>query len=365
MLNRWQKTVVDRQGNIASWAALIIRKEADQMPATVYRDSEGTDPYPTGQVTADGNGFAYFYAAPGLYRITGQTPVIDWRDVGIGAAADLIESRHDATPGRVVTTGGFGMGVPGDGALEALDVDLDTVLVSGDYYCADTCTNLPGDLPGFLSVSAGSDPDRKLQRFVEDSEGGKEYRRIVDGTPGVEWQESGGGAGDAIEWLGTPIGGYITPFSPPPTNDPRFRYVLCTAGQTGSGKYNNGILTDETVTGSAPLIEATAKVSLAGSPFDGLTIHLINTEGRFVGAGAAEAFEDDAFQGFRIGYSTGQYVGHWRVQANSGSGVDPESLRTNTGASLIPISDGVNGTPRTGDHTQPRAHRLPHYRRIL
>jgi hypothetical protein len=204
MLNRWQKTVVDRQGNVVPWAALMIRKEADQMPATVYRDRDGTDPYPAGQVTADGNGFVFFYTAPGLYRITGQAPAIDWRDVGIGApfdsdalgtaaAADLIETRYDATPERVVTTGGFGLGVPDDGTLEALDVDLDTVLISGDYYCADTCTNLPGTLPGFLSVLAGGDPDRKLQRFVEDGEGGKEYRRIVDGTPGVEWQESGGG----------------------------------------------------------------------------------------------------------------------------------------------------------------------------
>jgi len=201
MLNRWQKTVVDRQGNVVPWAALMIRREANQMPATIYRDSEGTDPYPSGQITADGDGFAFFYAAPGLYRITGQTPAIDWRDVGIGApfdpnalgtaaAADLIESRYDATPGRVVTAGGFGIGVPDDGALEALDVDLDTVLISGDYYCADTCDNLPGDLPGFLSVRAGDDPSRKLQRFVEDDAGGREYWRIFDGTPGAEWTRS-------------------------------------------------------------------------------------------------------------------------------------------------------------------------------
>src|SRR5690606_20623056 len=111
-----------------------------------------------------------------------------------------------------------------------------------------------------------------------------------------------------LQWLGTPIGGYITPLSPPPKDDPRFRYVLCTAGETGSGDYNEGILTNETVTGSAPLIEATATVDLDGSPFDGLTIHLINTEGRFVGAGAAEAFEDDAIQNI-----TGTYASFWTV----------------------------------------------------
>ncbi len=300
MLNRWQKTVVDRQGNVVPWAALMIRKEADQMPATVYRDSEGTDPYPVGQVTADGNGFAYFYAAPGLYRITGQTPAIDWRDVGIGApfdpdalgtaaAADLIESRYDATPGRAVTTGGFGMGVPDDGALEALDVDLDTVLTSGDYYCADTCTNLPGSLPGFLSVLAGSDPDRKLQRFVEDAAGGKEYRRILDGTAGVAWQESGGGGGGdpwAMQVIGKEFS--IHPNAPlPPTDDPTFRYIILTAGLTGAGQYNEGVLTDETITGSDPTITATAVVSLTGSPMDGQTIDLINTSRVFLRPGPA------------------------------------------------------------------------------
>jgi len=295
MLNRWQKTIVDRQGNVAPWAALMIRKEADQMPATVYRDRDGTDPYPSGQVTADGNGFVFFYAAPGLYRISGQTPAIDWRDVGIGApfdpdtlgtaaAADLIEARHDSTPGRVVTTGGFGMGVPDDGALEALDVDLDTVLISGDYYCADTCDNLPGTLPGFLSVLAGDDPDRKLQRFVEDAAGGKEYRRIVDGTPGVEWQESGGGGGGdpwAMQAIGMPFP--LVPGAPlPPTDNPSFRYVILTAGLDGSGQYNEGVLTDETVTGSDPTITATAVVSLAGSPLDGQQIDLINTSRVFL-----------------------------------------------------------------------------------
>lgn len=299
MLNRWQKTVVDRQGNVVPWAALMIRKEADQMPATVYRDSEGTDPYPTGQVTADGNGFAYFYAAPGLYRITGQAPAIDWRDVGIGApfdpdalgtaaAADLIESRYDTGPGRIVTVGGFGVGVPDDEALEALDVDLDTVLTSGDYYCADTCTNLPGSLPGFLSVLAGSDPDRKLQRFVEDAAGGKEYRRILDGTAGVAWQESGGGGGGdpwAMQVIGKEFS--IHPNAPlPPTDDPTFRYIILTAGLDGAGQYNEGVLTDETVTGSDPTITATAVVSLAGSPMDGQTIDLLNTSRAFLRPGA-------------------------------------------------------------------------------
>jgi len=173
-----------------------------------------------------------------------------------------------------------------------------------------------------------------------------------------------------LQWLGTPIGGYITPLTLPPTDDPRFRYVLCTAGEDGVGGYNEGILTDETVTGSASLVEATAVVDLDGSPFDGLTIHLINTEGRFVGAGAVEAFEDDQFQAHKMEIRMAN--GAMTIRRASTSGTGNDSVYTDVNLSdaarfqaAVFISDGANGTPRTGDHTQPRAHRLPHYRRIL
>lgn len=87
--------------------------------------------------------------------------------------------------------------------------------------------------------------------------------------------------------IGTPIGGYITPFSPPPTNDPRFRYIVCTAGQSGAGGYNNDVLTSETVTGSDPTITATAVVNLAGSPMNGITVPLVNTSRAFFRPGTA------------------------------------------------------------------------------
>lgn len=175
---------------------------------------------------------------------------------------------------------------------------------------------------------------------------------------------------DDLQWLGTPIGGYITPKVAPPTDDPRFRYVLCTAGQTGSGGYNEGILTSESVSGSSPLIVATATVDLDGSPFDGESIHLINTEGRFVGAGESEAFEDDSFQSHVMELRNLVNTTTIREAATSGSGGQSVFVDGNLSSNArfqarTFVSDGVNGTPRTGNHTQPRAHRLPHYRRIL
>lgn len=169
-----------------------------------------------------------------------------------------------------------------------------------------------------------------------------------------------------LQWLGTPVGGYIAPLTPPPKNDPRFRYVLCTAGEDGLGGYNEGILTDETVTGSAPLVNAVATVSLASSPFDGLTIHLINTEGRFVGAGESEAFEDDSIQNI-TGEAGTSIINSGSWGANSALygktvGTRPSFLAT---ADHYSVGFDASRNARTSDHTQPRTHRLPHYRRIL
>lgn len=116
MLVRWQSTIVDERGNIMPGAILTIRRESDQTLVRIYRDRDAQQPYPVGQVTADANGFAYFYAAPDLYRITSVLPVIDWRDVNVGfqslqmasvtylTYADMLEdeSRPVPTTGQVV-----------------------------------------------------------------------------------------------------------------------------------------------------------------------------------------------------------------------------------------------------------------------
>ncbi len=380
MLNRWQKTVVDRQGNVMPWAALMIRKEADQMPATVYSDREGTDPYPAGQVTADGNGFAFFYAQAGVYRITAQSPAIDWRDVGIGApfdpdalgtaaARDVTTSSTDSTAGRVLRVGDFGVG--GNAPLLTVGTDLDTLVIPGSYTLAGTYPNSPlgaaTTTTGVIEVIHRLYPGAGCVQIAYLGSLGFWMRQFSDGVVGTAWVElyhsgNSGNLSSDLQWLGTPVGGYITPLTPPPKDDPRFRYVLCTAGETGSGKYNNGILTGETVTGTAPLVNAVATVSLAGSPFNGMSIHLINTEGRFVGAGASEAFEDDALQnipGALTGVSaTGASGAFTALGAGAASIVNEANSRMN-------ITFDPSRVARTSDHTQPRTHRLPHYRRIL
>ena len=88
-----------------------------------------------------------------------------------------------------------------------------------------------------------------------------------------------------------PILDSITGVAQPPTGNP-YRYIKLTA----SDSYNTGVLTSESVSGSAPLVVATAVISLAGSPINGQTVNLINTERRFLRAGSAGTVENDQMQ---------------------------------------------------------------------
>lgn len=97
-------------------------------------------------------------------------------------------------------------------------------------------------------------------------------------------------------WALQPIGTYIAlrddlvGVTAPPTTS-SYRYVVLSA----SSSYNTGVLSSESVTGTAPLVIATAVISLAGSPLNGRTINLINTERRSLRAGSSGTVEQDAF----------------------------------------------------------------------
>lgn len=64
----WQKTIVDDAGDILPGATVEVRLESTGNLATIYSDDTGTakaNPF-----TADGEGFAIFYAAAGFYKVT-------------------------------------------------------------------------------------------------------------------------------------------------------------------------------------------------------------------------------------------------------------------------------------------------------
>ncbi|MDP9031512.1 MAG: phage tail protein [Pseudomonadota bacterium] len=63
-----------------------------------------------------------------------------------------------------------------------------------------------------------------------------------------------------------------------PSRAKAYRYITLTA----SDPYNGGALVSESVAGSFPLVSASAVISLEGSPMNGQTIKLINTEERLL-----------------------------------------------------------------------------------
>lgn len=103
--------------------------------------------------------------------------------------------------------------------------------------------------------------------------------------------------------IGVPIGvwTHLNGVTLPPT-DKIYRYVLLTAGEDGVGGYNQGILTGESVSGSSPRLTATAVIALPGSPINGRTINLINTERRFRRAGASGLTQDDQLRNHSHNY---------------------------------------------------------------
>lgn len=169
-------------------------------------------------------------------------------------------------------------------------------------------------------------------------------------------------------WAVQPIGVLIPVLdnlagaSVPLTNSALYRYIKLTAADA----HNAGVLISESVSGSAPLVQATAVINLAGSPLNGQTVRLINTERRGLRAGSAGTVEADQFQGFGL---AGQFI-------NSGvaySGATYSNLATIapgmvSGTTVLLsgniTSDGTNGTPRTGLETRNKNIGATYYMRI-
>lgn len=174
-------------------------------------------------------------------------------------------------------------------------------------------------------------------------------------------------------WAMSPVGSlvalwdHLAGVSAPPT-DRAYRWVKLTA----SDSYNAGVLTNESVSGSAPLVQATAKVNLAASPINGLTISLINTERRVLRAGSSGTAQDDALQGHKHRTALGNASGS---DAWAQDGVETSQTSTVIGAAtgsyyrlltgVAGFSDGTNGTPRTASETRAKNIGATYYLRIL
>jgi len=136
-------------------------------------------------------------------------------------------------------------------------------------------------------------------------------------------------------WAVQPIGVPIPLFAgaPLPSKNKRYRYVLLSAGETSAGKYNEGILSNETISGTAPLLTATAQINLPSSPLNGTTIHLINTSKLFLRPGTSQVIESGQNAAHSHTGSTAAAGDHTHTGTANSNGAHTHTASTNsTGA---------------------------------
>lgn len=165
---------------------------------------------------------------------------------------------------------------------------------------------------------------------------------------------------NVVKWMSKGIGEFyivddsLTGVDIPPTNNPLFRYIKLTAGLTDAGEYNEGCLTSETMSGTAPHITATAVISLAASPMLGDTIPLMNTEGTFFRPSTTPGVLSEDTLASHIHTGTQRTNTVLGINATSGSSLNQYSVVPTT-------STGSTG----GSETAPRSRGVTIYMRIL
>lgn len=173
-----------------------------------------------------------------------------------------------------------------------------------------------------------------------------------------------------LKWLGKAVGEFyvaddgVAGVDIPPIGIAGLTaWVELTAGLTGGGGFNNAKLASESVTGSAPLVLATAVVSLSGSPMNGQTIRLLNTERRMLRAGASGTLQADAMENV-----TGTISGTQEALAGTGPfspGVAGPANRPNNGsANTQALNFDLSLVARTATETRMKNIGVRIFRRI-
>ncbi|QKK31876.1 hypothetical protein FE844_020830 [Rhizobium indicum] len=141
----------------------------------------------------------------------------------------------------------------------------------------------------------------------------------------------------------------------PPTSK-SYRYVKLTAADS----YNTGVITSESVSGTAPLLIATGVISLTGSPLDGQTINLWNSEGRIPRAGSsAGTLQNDAYQDHAHAILGSDGSGGGVAIINNGGGGFAPNNKTGPATTAA-----TGGTPRTANETRMKNEAVTYYMRV-
>lgn len=137
-------------------------------------------------------------------------------------------------------------------------------------------------------------------------------------------------------WANQPIGvpiGVLThleaSLAPPKGN-----YIKLTAGETGAGQYNEGLLISETISGVSPNLTATAEINAPGSILHGKTVPLLNTEETFLRPGVSGALQNS------------QNLAHDHTASTNSAGAHTHTVSAyiNSSAGSSPVSYGAGAT---------------------
>ncbi|MBB5320465.1 phage tail protein [Marinobacter oulmenensis] len=155
----------------------------------------------------------------------------------------------------------------------------------------------------------------------------------------------------------------------PPSNAGTAKFIKLTAGEDGAGGYNEGLLINETVTGSGPTVEITAEI--ATGPSEGAIVHLINSEKRYIAPGESSGTAaNDQMQQITgtAGGPSGAFL-YGGMSQTQGAFSTPEigTHNADVGSSktrLIEFDSANSPNARTGDHTNVKRIEATHYMRI-
>ena len=155
-----------------------------------------------------------------------------------------------------------------------------------------------------------------------------------------------------------------------PSNAGDAKFVKLTAGLDGAGQFNEGLLINETITGSGATIEITAEI--ATGPLAGNVINLLNSENRYLMPGEnSGAVADDQMQRIIGSVTPASNIGLLSAGSAAtgafgrGASLSGRVDRDGSNSGFNAEFDSANSPDaRTGDHTNVKHIEATYYMRI-
>ncbi len=163
------------------------------------------------------------------------------------------------------------------------------------------------------------------------------------------------------QFASIPIGAEIAFDTPPPTNDPRFRFVELTA----DSPYNGDLLINKSISGTAPNLIVKMTVNSALSPMNGQQIYMLNTMGAIPTPGliSGEVIQDairNLTGSFGLDVDNGTIRGAFYAEGDP----QPGAITSNIYSNSDPIKFDASRQVPTAERVQVFSVVRPLYKRV-